>query len=607
MGRQVKSFSLFSSPAPSTERKDGYLPLNRYAALGDGRSIALSGADGSIDWWCAPEMDSPPIFDRLLSADDGGNFRISPTEPFTSEQRYRAGSNVHETIFTTETGTATLVEALNSGAAGLLPWSELARRISVSKGTMAFDFLVKFGTQADQISPYYRETAHGTIFHIGDVMAALKKSGGVEISHIQDDYIAGRFVISAGQSETIALILGGSGPLVLPPIEEIDARIDLSCNEWKIWSSQVHYDGPHRDLVVRSALALKLLLYSPSGAITAAATTSLPEAVGGPKNYDYRYAWIRDAGYTIKAFLRIGAEAEAMAATAWLLKRLGEHGPHVMYTLDGDIVPDVTEMDLPGWRNSKPVRIGNWASSQHQHAIYGDIFETVERFVECGNILDHGSAQLLEDMANQCADNWRKKDSGIWELPEEQHYTNSKLSCWQALARAVELADKRHIPAAFRDRWARERDRVAEWIDAHCWCEKRQAYLFYPESDGLDASVVLAVRFRFGREERLQKTIAALDKELGKGAFHYRYSRVHREEGCFLACTFWIVEAKALLGDYEGARATFDAAIAGLGKSHKIYSEMIDAETGEYLGNIPQGLTHLAVLQAAATLAGHPL
>lgn len=603
----MKGFSPFQSSVPSPERIDGYLALNLYAALGDGRSIALSGADGAIDWWCAPEMDSPPIFDRLLSADDGGYFLVAPTEAFTSHQRYRSGSNVHETIFTTETDSATLVESLNSSTAGRLPWTELARRISVSEGTVSFKFAIKFGTQADHISPYLTESAYGTLFHLGDVMAALRRSDAVELHHVDDDHIAGRFTLSAGQSATIALVLRRSGPLVLPPIEEIDERIEVSCQEWNIWSERVHYDGPHRDLVVRSALALKLLLYSPSGAIAAAATTSLPECIGGPKNYDYRYAWIRDAGYTIKAFLRIGAEAEAVAATSWLLKRLAEHGPHVMYSLDGHVAPEVTEVDLPGWRNSKPVRIGNAASSQHQHAIYGDIFETVERFLECGNVLDHGSAKLLEDLANQCADNWRNKDSGIWELPEEQHFTNSKLSCWQALARAVELADKRHIPAAFRDRWARERDRIADWIDEHCWCEKRQAYLSYPASDGLDASVVLAVRFRFGREERLQSTITAIDKELGEGAFHYRYTNVHREEACFLACTFWIIEAKALLGQLTEARQAFEAAIEELGAGLRIYPEMIDPKTGQFLGNIPQGLTHLALLQAASTLAGHPL
>lgn len=596
-----------SKSAPSDRRTDGFLPLQDYAALGDGRSIALTGSDGSIDWCCVPNMDSPPLFDRLLSPDVGGCFILAPDAPFTSEQRYRSGSNVHETIFTTSEGRAMLVESLNSGTAGRLPWTELARRVEGLDGTVRFRFLLRFGTRADMVSPYFTQTSNGKLFHIGDVMAALRCSDGVVIEQEDDNFVAGHILLKPGARDIVALVAGSREPLVLPGIADVDDRIDISHDEWQQWSGRVRYDGPYRDLVVRSALTLKLLLYSPSGAIVAAATTSLPEGIGGSKNYDYRYAWLRDAGYTIKAFLRIGAEAEAKAALSWLLKRLDEHGPHVMYTLGGDIAPDVTELDLPGWRHSKPVRVGNIASRQHQHAIYGDIFETVERFVECGNVLDHHSAAMLEKLANTCADHWRQKDSGIWELPDEQHYTNSKLSCWQALARAVELADGGHIPSGRRDRWARARDRVASWIDENCWCDKRQAYLSYPGSGQIDAAVALAVRFRFGRDERMKQTIDAMDRELGAGAFHYRYSGVDREEACFLACTFWIVEAKALLGLEEDARRCFDAAVTGLGAETGIYAEMIDAKTGDYLGNLPQGLTHLAVLQAASTLAGHPL
>lgn len=589
------------------KRIDGYLPLEDYAALGDGRSVALSGADGSIDWWCVPNLDSPPLFDRLLSAHEGGCFIIAPDEPFTAEQRYLPGSNVHETVFTTASGKAVLTESLNSGTAGRLPWCELARRVEGVEGSVRFRFSLRIGTRAGTVSPYLVDNAHGVLFHAGDVTGSLRRSAGVTISCEEDDETQGVFTVHAGTRETLGIVAGENEPLVLPDIADLDARIDISHQEWEEWSRRVRYEGAHRDLVIRSALALKLLLYSPTGAIAAAATTSLPEGIGGPKNWDYRYAWIRDAGYTIKAFLRIGAEAEAKAALSWLMHRLHDHGPQVMYRLDGGVVPDESEIDVPGWRGSRPVRIGNVASQQHQHAIYGDIFETAERFVECGNILDHRSAALLADLANRCADHWRQKDSGIWELPEEQHFTNSKLSCWQALARAVELAEAGHIPDTCVERWARTRDRIARWIDEHCWSEERQAYLAWPGSDMLDASVALAVRFRFGADGRMEKTIRALDRELGAGPFHYRYSGVDKEEACFLACTFWIIEAKALLGEQAEAEAHFEAAIAGLGRGQGIYAEMVDAKTGAYLGNLPQGLTHLALIQAASTIAGHPL
>jgi len=329
-------------------RSGGYLPLEDYAALGDGRSVALSGADGSIDWWCVPNLDSPPLFDRLLSADEGGCFIIAPDGPFVAEQRYLPGSNVHETIFTTPHGRARLVESLNSSSAGRLPWCELARRVEGQEGTVRFRLMLRIGKRADTISPYVTHNAHGILFHAGEVTGSLRRSAGVAITREEDGETEGHFTVQSGTRETVAIVAGQNEPLVLPDIADADRRIDVSHREWVEWSGRVHYEGPHRDLVLRSALVLKLLLYSPTGAIAAAATTSLPEGVGGPKNWDYRYAWIRDAGYTIKAFLRIGAEPEAKAALTWLMHRLCEHGPHVMYTLDGRIVPDETELHMPG-------------------------------------------------------------------------------------------------------------------------------------------------------------------------------------------------------------------------------------------------------------------
>jgi len=597
--------------APTKKRKgkrtDGYLDLKDYAALGDGRSVALSGADGSIDWWCVPNMDSPPLFDRLLSPENGGFFSIVPEGPFAAEQRYRDSSNVHETLFTTQSGTARLTESLNSGSAGRLPWCELGRRVEGIEGCLRFRFHLRLGTMADSRSPYCVETIAGPVFHIGDLMVLFRHSDAIEITARDDRSVEGWFEVSSGERRVFGLIAGEDEPLVVPAVADVDRRIDISDAEWREWADRIGYDGPHHELVVRSALALKLLLYSPSGAIAAAATTSLPEAVDGEKNYDYRYAWVRDAGYTIKAFLRIGSEMEAKAALTWLLERLDAHGPKVMFTLDGRVAPAETRINVDGWRRTGPVRVGNNASHQHQHAIYGDIFETVERFVACGNILNPRAGEMLARLADRCADHWREKDSGIWELPEEQHFTNSKLSCWQALARAVELADQGQLPAARKERWARERDRIAAWINAHCWSEERQTFLAHPNADGIDASMALAARFRFCSEDRLALTIKAIDRELGAGAFHYRYTGMDKEEGCFLACTFWVAEAKALLGDEAEANRCFNAAIAGLGGGTGIYPEMIDPRSAEYLGNLPQGLTHLALIQAASNLAGAPL
>ena len=581
----------------------GYLPLEGYGALGDGRSVALVGWDGSIDWWCVPHMDSPPLFDRLLAPETGGYFQICPELPYTVERRYRPDSNVLESVFITESGRARMVESLNSGPAGRLPWAELGRRIEGIEGEVVFKVDMDFGTQADKICPYLSPTGNGDVFHAGKILGMFLHSERLQVERKDDLGVRARLSIAAGQREVIAIIAGRDEPLVVPPLELIDERIDGSDREWRQWAEGLIYNGDYKPLVMRSALALKLLLSSPSGSIMAAATTSLPERIGGNKNYDYRFAWIRDAGYTIEAFLSIGAQPEAKAAFTWLLHRLGEHGPHVCYTLDGCLGKVSERLDLPGYKHSPPVK-GNDAVDQLQHGIFGDIFETARCFIDSGNILDARSATILAELADQCADGWRRKDCGIWELHEPQHYTISKISCWQALSRAVELAQGGHLPTTCCERWDRERQRILEWIDEHCWSEKRQAYEFYPGSDRLDASIALAVRFGFPRQERLLATVQAIEEELGCGAFHYRYSEVHKEEGCFLACTFWLAEANALLGRKERATAMFLDAVDGLNRGVGIYAEMVDPQTQQYLGNLPQGLTHLALLGTACTLSG---
>jgi GH15 family glucan-1,4-alpha-glucosidase len=587
--------------ARAGERHDGHLALEDYGALGDGRSVALSGADGSIDWWCVPNMDSPPLFDRLLDAAQGGCFALTPDVPFTVEREYRCDSNVLETIFTTANGRARLTESINSGSAGRLPWAELARRIEGLDGHVRFQLTMRPGRRGDTVNPYHSTIGRHTVFHVERVLGLFRHSDGVRCKWA-DEGVTGDVTVAAGERQVVAVIAGRDEPLVVPDIEEIDARIDTSDAEWRTWAEGVGYAGPDRDAFIRSALALKLLLYSPSGAIAAAATTSLPERIGGTKNYDYRYAWVRDAGYTIKAFLSAGAEAEAKAAFSWLLDRLRTVGHQVCYTLGGEQVPGVSEWTMPGYRGSQPVVTGNLATHQEQHGVFGDIFGTASRFVRAGNILDSASAELLSHLADRCADRWRVPDAGIWELEDTQHYTMSKLSCWQALARAVELADDGQLPTTCRERWCRERDRIAAWINDNCWSETQQAFVMHPGSDRIDASFAMAARLRFDGQDRLRKTLAAIDRELGCGPFHYRYSGMDQEEGCFLACSFWMVEAQALLGDVVGARARLAALTAGLDRGVGIYAEMVDPVSGTFLGNLPQGLTHLAHVAALAAL-----
>jgi GH15 family glucan-1,4-alpha-glucosidase len=594
-------FMAIEYPFESTSARR-VLALQDYAAIGDGRSVALIGLDGSVGWWCVPNLDSEPLFDSLLNAESGGIFTLQPADAFNAEHTYLKDSNVLETTFTTEDGTVRVTDSMNSSMAGRLPWCELARRIEVLRGTVTMRLSLVCGTRDETASPWLQPNGNGTIFHVGPVLGMLLTSDNVKIREEGDRGISGEVTLVEGDRALIAIVAGEDQPVGIPAIEDVDHRIDVSDTAWRTWTEGLHYDGPYADWVRRSALTLKLLLFSPSGAIAAAATTSLPEKIGGKKNYDYRYAWVRDASYTLHAFLWLGQVPESQAAVAWLLARLGEAGANVCFRLDGRPVPPVQEMGLPGYRDSQPVVTGNAAGSQNQHGVYGDIFEAVAQFVASGNILDQKSAVILASLADECADRWRQPDSGMWELEETRHYTMSKVSTWQALNRAVELADQGHIPATCSARWIRERDRIAVWVNQNCWSEKLSAYTFYPETDRLDASLVLAVRFGFPDRQRLATTCEAIHKQLGNGPLLYRYTDAEKEEGAFLACSFWLAEAYATLGRKQEADSLIRETLKLLPQDIGILSEQIDVETHDFLGNIPQGLSHLALIHAVISL-----
>ena len=578
------------------------LRLQDYAAVGDGRSVAVIGLDGAVCWWCVPNMDSHPLLDSLLDASAGGSFTLEPTEEYRASHVYREDSNVLETTFTTSAGVVRVIDSMNSSLAGRLPWCELARRIEVLSGEVSIRASLMCGTRSGTVSPWLEKNANSAIFHVGDVLGMLRSSPNVQIVEEGDCRIVAEATLRDGERAVLAIVAGENQPLGVPSIEDIDKRIDLSDQAWRAWASGLKYDGPHRDSVRRSALALKLLLFSASGAIAAAATTSLPERIGGKKNYDYRYAWVRDASYTLHAFLWLGQVPESQAAIAWLLARLGESGAKVCFRMNGHPVPPVSEIELPGYRNSQPVLTGNAAGSQHQHGIYGDIFEAVSQFIKSGNILDETSAATLVSLANECADRWRQTDSGMWELEEKQNYTMSKISAWQALNRAVELANDGHLPAMCVPRWSRERDRIAIWVDDHCWSKSEEAYSFFPGTKRLDASIALAVRFGFPNVQRLSATVDAIRKRLANGPWVYRYSGAEKEEGAFIACTFWLVEAYATLNRKTEAIELLEEALRRINILTANMTEMIDVKSGELLGNLPQGLSYLALIHAVLSV-----
>jgi GH15 family glucan-1,4-alpha-glucosidase len=580
------------------------LPLRLYAALGDGRSVALVGADGSIDWWCVPNMDSVPLFDRILDPERGGRFSVTPVGDFETERRYRPDSNVFEQVFTTATGRVRVTDSLNSGISGRLPWSELGRRIEGLDGSVALRIEARAGARLDETTPWREASPHGDVLHVDGIVIAVRSTAGIVRTIESDTGIVAEVVTQPGSRDTIALLASYQSPLILPSVETIDNRIDRSDEAWREWTGNLRVDDAYASDVRRSALALKLLLFSPTGAIAAAATTSLPERIGGDKNYDYRFAWVRDVAYSIKAFLRVGAIEEATAAFSWLMATIRSHDGQLatMYRLDGSLAPEERALDLPGYDGSVPVRAGNRARTQLQLGVFGDVLETAALFVDSGHVLDLSTRTLLGVLADRCADLWHKRDSGIWELEALEQYTMSKIGCWCALDRAVSLAERGQIDASHAPRWGRQRDAIRDFVDAECWSEERQSYTLHPGTDRLDASLLLATRFGFERRDRLALTRDAVRRELSRGPLVYRYSGMEREEGTFIACGFWLVEAFALLGDEPSAVRQMDAMLAACNGNLGLMNEQLDAETGAMLGNMPQALSHLALIHAATSI-----
>jgi GH15 family glucan-1,4-alpha-glucosidase len=329
----------------------------------------------------------------------------------------------------------------------------------------------------------------------------------------------------------------------------------------------------------------------------------LPEQIGGIKNWDYRFAWIRDTSFTIDALINLGLDEEVHRVLSWIITTIGRHGPdlQVFYTLDGELASEEIDLDVPGYRQSAPAREGNGAATQCQLGTYGDLFDTVFRYCERGHLLDTSTSQMLATIADHCCNCWATRDSGIWELDQLEHYTISKIGCWVALDRAVRLARAGQMPDERSHRWRIESERIRDWVNEYCWSETKGSYTFFAGTDRLDAAVLLAGRTGFERGERLTSTVDAVVDELGHGPLLYRYSGMDKEEGAFVACTFWLVDALALIGDLKQAHTLMDKAVH-LVNDVGLLSEQIDPDSGAFLGNFPQGLSHLALINAAFTL-----
>jgi GH15 family glucan-1,4-alpha-glucosidase len=587
-------------------RMEGYAPIAEYAAIGDGRTVALVAGDGAIDWLTLPTISSPSVFAAILDPVRGGHFTVEPAVPARTTRRYVPGTNVLETEFVTERGHVRVTDWMSIQDGGLLPWFELCRRVEGLAGTVPMRWRLepRFRYGAEAGTPYERDGV--PIFSDVRLQLAMLAFDAGE-PRLSEGAVEGAFDAEEDGDALLTLIGTDDEPIPLPPREEIQVRLDGTVGAWRRWVAGMNYDGEWRDAVERSALALKLLVYAPSGAITAAPTTSLPERIGGSRNFDYRFAWVRDASFCLDAFDHLGFREQLHHSLSWLLSASARTHPRleVFYGIDGDVHSQQSELGLRGYRGSTPVQLGNGASGQLQLGAYGDFFETVWQYVCNGNMLDPVTGTRLAEIADALLGIWRNRDSGIWELQgEERHYTTSKIGCWVAFDRASRLAEGGQISADGAGRWRAEAEAVADFVETRCWWPERGAYRMAAGMDALDASVLLAARMGYGDPagERMHGTIDAVAEELDAGfPLLYRYTGMAAEEGAFAACSFWLVEALALAGRADEARERMEAMLE-LTNDVGLLSEEIDPDSHELLGNFPQGLSHLALVNAAAIL-----
>jgi GH15 family glucan-1,4-alpha-glucosidase len=594
---------------PPLQRHHGYAPLRDYAAIGDGRTVALVARDGSIDWLPLPDLDSPAAFAAIVDQGGGGRFLLEPELPFAVERRYLRNTNVLATTFFTERGVVRVTDALTLPDSGLPPVRELQRRIDALSGTVPLRWRVepRFGFGGWPLR--FARRGGAAVASAGNVALALLSFGGGE-ARIDGAAIGGRFDAAAGESALLVLSFAGREPLVFPARAELAARLDATCASWRRWAENRAYEGAWREAVLRSALALKLLVYAPSGAIAAAATTSLPEQLGGGRNWDYRFSWVRDSAFTIGAFLQLGCADEAQAYLWWLMHatQLTQPRLRVLYRLDGGTRARERELALDGYRRSRPVRVGNGAASQLQLDTYGELLQAVWLYARAGNRLDREVGRRVARLADFVCDHWRQPDAGIWEVRgQPAPFTQSKMMCAVALERALQLAEAGALPAGHAHRWRTHAGAIRDFVERDCWSEAKHSYVRSASDSSLDASVLLGLLHGYADagSARIHSTVDAVRRELADGPLVRRYvgdDGLAGGDGCFLACSFWLVEALARLGRVDEAGALMDKLIE-LGNDVGLYSEEIDPDSGEFLGNMPQGLSHLALISAATAIA----
>jgi len=589
-------------------RKDGYLPIRDYAAIGDGRTIALVGKDGSIDWLCLPNFDSGAVFARILDDEQGGSFRLAPTEPFEVERRYQKESNVLESTFRTSSGTVRVTDAMTlAPGEALVPQREIVRRAECVSGSVRLAWSIEprfhFGVKPTRIERRGKRIvalSRGEALGLGawDAGDPQVNGGRIESEH----------ELHTGETALLSLAAAHHEPAFFAGREDTMHRLAHTERFWPKWAERAHYDGAWREPVLRSLLALKLLVFAPSGAVVAAPTTSLPEWIGGERNWDYRFTWLRDATYTFDALETLGYEDEARAFFWWIMHATQMTAPRlqVLYRIDGGKEADESFLDkLSGYRGSRPVRVGNGAADQVQLDVYGDVMHAIWLHAREHGDLGGETGRAVAKIADYVAEHWHEPDSGIWEVQSDPtHFVQSKAMCWVALDRAVKLAEAGVISDR-AEKWRAEADAIRAWVEESGWDDELGSFIRAPDLRELDASLLTLLLMDYDAEEdRLRGTVDAVRRELAVGPLVARYlgeDGLEGEEGYFLTCSFWLADALARTGRTEEANELM-AELVALANDVGLYAEEIDRD-GAFLGNFPQGLTHLALIGAACSIA----
>jgi GH15 family glucan-1,4-alpha-glucosidase len=591
------------------------LPIGDYALLSDCRSGALVSRDGSVDWLCCPRFDAPAVFGRLLDS-GAGHFSIRPVGEYHCSRRYVDQTMVLETTFSTAAGTGVLTDALalgpderghdlGAGSPGIL-----LRRLSCTGGEIEAEVSYAPRPEYGLVHPILVPVPGGLAARGGADRLLLSTSVRLGVDGAT---ATARIRLAAGQDAVFAV---GHGQMVGPPLEpwttdEIIGRLEDTAEGWRSWSA-IHqsYEGPWRDLVRQSGRVLQALTFQPTGAIVAAPTTSLPESVGGERNWDYRYTWVRDASLTMESLWVAACPDEANKFFAFIADAAASQLQHgrdlqIMFGVGGE--RDLTERELPhlaGWRGSRPVRVGNGAWNQRQLDVYGELLGAAQRLVDQLGELDPAIQQFLAAAADTAASRWREQDQGIWEIRgEPRDFLYSKLMCWVALDRAIALAGQ--LGAGDRiGHWTAVRDEIRTAILERGWNERVGAFTQAFGSEDLDASnLMLAITgFLPADDPRMKATIDATAQRLvDERGLVYRYltrDGLAGGEGTFLLCTFWLAQAQALTGAVDAATATFECALAAI-NDVGLLAEQVDGAGGEMIGNFPQAFSHIGLVNAA--------